>query len=179
MDRTQARREVSQDPLRRGASEEAENECVTAGLDVIEGLLEGSRWAAMEREAQRKDLLREADRQTRMDRVDPRLDRLVELNAEALGLKEGKRKVETLNGLLNRPKKGGLILTDARKRWLVKPKSGPSRAIGPTAELESRPLLVSRWMREEGMFTTDLDRFKGSQELFGMQWRWRSSRSRT
>ena len=93
----------------------------------------------------------------------------MELNAEALGLKEGKRKVETLNGLLNRPKKGGLILTDARERWLVKLRSSPSRANGPTAELESRPLLVSRWMREAGTFTTDLDRFKGSQELFGMQ----------
>ena len=169
MDRTQARREVSQDPLRRGASEEAENERVTAGLDVIEGLLEGSRWAAMEREAQRKDLRWEADRQTRKDRVDPRLDRLVELNAEALGLKEGKRKVETLNGLLNRPKKGGLILTDARKRWLVKPRSGPSRANRLTAELESRSLLVSRRMRKKGTVLTDLDRFKGSQELFGMQ----------
>ena len=116
MDRTQARREVSQDPLRRGASEETETECVTDGLDAKEGLLRGGHWAAMEREAQRKDLQWEADRQTRTDRVDPRLDRLVELNAEALGLKEGKRKVETLNGLLNRPKKGGLILTDARKR---------------------------------------------------------------
>ena len=151
---------------------------MTAGLDATEGLLEGSRWAAMEREAQRKDLRWEADRQTRKDRVDPRLDRLVELNAEALGLKEGKRKVEMLNGLLDRPKKGGLILTDARERWLVKLRSSPSRANGPTAELESRPLLVSRWMREAGTFTTDLDRFKGSQELFGMQWRRRSSRSR-
>ena len=101
----------------------------------------------------------------------------MELNAEALGLKEGKRKVETLNGLLNRPKKGGLILTDARKRWLVKPRSGPSRANGLTAELESRSLLVSRRMRKKGTVLTDLDRFKGSQELFGMQWRRRLSRS--
>ena len=169
MDRTQARREVSQDPLRRGASEEAENERVTDGLDVTEGLLEGSHWAAMEREAQRKDLHWEADRQTRTDRVDPRLDRLVELNVEALGLKEGRRKAETLNGLLNRPKKGGLILTDARNRWLVKPKSGPPRATRPTAELESRPLLVSRRMRKRGPFVVDLDRFRDSQELFGMQ----------
>ena len=45
---------------------------MTDGLDAKEGLLSGGHWAAMEREAQRKDLLWEADRQTRMDRVDPR-----------------------------------------------------------------------------------------------------------
>ena len=179
MDRTQARREVSQDPLRRGARGEAETERVTAGQDALEGLLEGSRWAAMEREAQRKDLHWEADRQTRKDRVDPRLDRLVELNVEALGLKEGRRKAETLIGLLDRPKKGGLILTDARERWLVKPRSGPSRANGPTAELESRPLLVSRQTRRKGTVLTDLDRSKGSQEVFGKRWRPRRFRSQS
>ena len=128
---------------------------MTDGLGVKEGLRNGGHQAAVEREAQMEGLLREADRQTRTDRVDPRLDRLVELNVEALGLKEGRRMVETLIGLLDRPKKGGLILTDARKRWLVKPRSSPSRGNGPTAELESRPLLVSRRMKREGMASTD------------------------
>ena len=142
---------------------------MTDGLDAKEGLLSGGHWAAMEREAQRKDLLWEADRQTMMDRVDPRWDRLVELNAEARGPKKGKRKAGTLNGLLDRPMKGGLNLTDARKRRLVKPRSSPPRANRLTAELESRPLLVSRRMRKEGTVLADLDRSKGSQEVFGMR----------
>ena len=44
----------------------------TDGLDATEVLLNGGQWTAKEREAQMEGLLREAERQTRMDRVDPR-----------------------------------------------------------------------------------------------------------
>ena len=135
----------------------------------MEGLRKGSHQVALEREAQRQDLLWEAERQTRvrrvdprwdrLRRVDPRWDRLVELNAEARGPKKGKRKAETLEGLLNRPKKGGLnLMKDARKRRLMEPRGSPPRAIRLTAELESRPLLMSRRMRKKGIISTDLDR---------------------
>ena len=101
----------------------------------------------------------------------PRWDRLEELNAEARGPKEGKRKAGTLKELLNRPKKGGLDLTDARKRRLVEPKSGPSRANRPTAEPERRPLrMTSRKTRAKGTVLTDRDRSTGSREVFGMRW---------
>ena len=99
--------------------------------------------------------------------MDPRWDRLEELDAEARGPKEGKRKAGTLKGLLNRPMKGGLNLTDARKRRLVEPMSSPPRAIRLTAELESRPLLVSRQTRRKGTVLTDLARSKVSQDVFG------------
>ena len=39
--------------------------------------------------------------------VELNVDRLVEPDAEARGPKEGKRKAGTLNGLLDRPMKGG------------------------------------------------------------------------
>ena len=129
-----------------------------AGLDAMEGLLEGSHQMALERDAQMEDLLWEADRQTRIHRVDPRWEKLVELNAEARGPKKGKRKAGTLKGLLNRPMKGGLDLKDARKRRLVEPRGSPPRAIRLTAELVSRPQLMSRRMRKKGTVLTDLDR---------------------
>ena len=52
-DRTQARLEESQDPLRRGSREEAETELENAGLDAMERLRNGSHRVALEREAQR------------------------------------------------------------------------------------------------------------------------------
>ena len=82
----------------------------------------------------------------------------MELNAEARGPKKGRRKAETLKGLLNRPTKGGLDLKDARKRRLVEPRGSPPRAIRLTAELRSRPLLTSRRMRKKGTVLMDLDR---------------------
>ena len=143
------------------------------GLDATEALRKGS-WTAKERGAQVTRLLREAERQTRMDRVDPRGQleeqmQLVEQNAEAQRSRKDRRKAGIQEGLLNRPMKGGLNLTDARKRRLVKPRSSPPRASRLTAELESRSLLVSRRMRKKGTVVTDLDRFKGSQEVFGMR----------
>ena len=91
----------------------------------------------------------------------------MELNAEARGPKKGRREAGMLKGLLNRPMKGGLDLTDARKRRLVEPMGSPPRAVRLTAELESRPLLVSRQTRRKGTVLTDLARSKGSQEVFG------------
>ena len=165
-----------------------------AGLDAMEGLLEGSHQMALERDAQMEDLLWEADRQIRIHRVDPRweklvelnaeargpmkgrrkaldVDRLVELNAEARRPMKGRRKAEVMEGLLNRPMKGGLnLMKDARKRRLVEPRGRPPRATRLTAELRSRPLLTSRWMRMKGPFSMDLDRSEDSQEVFGMRW---------
>ena len=124
----------------------------------------------MEREAQMEGLLTEADRQTRTDRGTPRWCRFEELDAEARGPKEGKRKAGKSKKLLNCPKKGSLMnLTDARKRWLVRPMSGSPRAMVPTAVLKSRPLLVSRWMRRKGTVLMDLARFRDYQEVFGMR----------
>ena len=69
----------------------------------------------------------------------------MELNAEARGPKKGRREAGTLKGLLNRPMKRGLDLTDARKRRLVDLRGSPPRANGLEAELEGRLLLEGRW----------------------------------
>ena len=146
----------------------------------MEGLLSGGHWAALEREAQMEGLLREADRQTRTDRGSPRWDRLEELNAEARGPKEGKRKAGTLKKLSDSPTKGSLMnLENARKRRLVKPRSSPPRAERPTAVLESRPLLVSRRKEEEAVASTDRDRSRGSREPSGKRLITGRSRNRT
>ena len=140
---------------------------MTDGLGGQEGLRSGGHQAAVEREAQMEGLLREADRQTRTDPgAAPRWDRLEELNAEARGPKEGKRKAGTLKKLLDCPTKGSLMnLENARKRRLVEPRSIPPRAKRPTAVLESRPLLVSRRKEEEAVASTDWDQSMGSQEV--------------
>ena len=65
----------------------------------------------------------------------------------------------------NRPTKGGLDLTDARKRRLVDLRGSPPRANGLEAELEGRPLLEGRC--EKRMTLTDLVRFEVFQEVFG------------
>ena len=72
-------------------------------------------------------------------------------------------------GLLNRPMKGGLDLTDARKRRLVEPMGSPPRANGLEAELKRRLLLVSRWKRRRRTTSMGLDRFRDSQDVFGMR----------
>ena len=64
-----------------------------------------------EREAQVARLLREAERQTRMDRVDPRRQleeqmQLVEQDAKARRSMKDMRKAGTRKGLLTRPTKG-------------------------------------------------------------------------
>ena len=117
------RKEESTDPLREAAHQGPEGEREAHGLDAIGELRIGS-WTVMERGAQVTGLLREAERQTRLDRVDPRgqleeQTQLVEQNAEAQRPRKGRRKAGTRIGLLTRPKKGGLDLMDARKRRLV------------------------------------------------------------
>ena len=93
----------------------------------------------------------------------------MEQNAEAQRSRKDKRKAGMLEGLLNRPMKGVMNLRDARKRRLVDLWDSPLVVDRLTAELESRSLLVSRRMRKKGTVLTDLDRFKGSQEVFGMR----------
>ena len=79
------RREESKDPLLENAREGLVMERKTDGLDAKEALLEGS-WKAKEREAQKKELLREVERRTWTHRADPRwqlveqMDQLVEQN---------------------------------------------------------------------------------------------------
>ena len=117
------RLEESKDPLLENAREGLVMERKTDGLDVKEVLLEGSR-KAKEREAQKKELLREVERRTWTHRVDPRwqleeqMDQLLEQN-DARRPRKGRRKVGTWKGLLYHPKKGDLNLEDAWKRRLV------------------------------------------------------------
>ena len=59
------------DPLRENAHGGLAMERKAYGLDATEVLQRGS-WTAMERGARMTGLLREAERQTRMNRVDPR-----------------------------------------------------------------------------------------------------------
>ena len=134
------------------------------GLDATEALRKGS-WTAKERGAQMIGLLREAERQTRLNRVDPRWEQLEEQNAEARGPTKGRRKAGKRTGLSNRPTKGGLDLMDARKRRLVDLRGSPPRANGLEAELEGRLLLEGRC--EKRMTLTDLVRFEDFQEVFG------------
>ena len=65
------RKEEPQDPRGGAAHFGPERKLEADGLDVMEVLRAGS-WTVTERGAQVMQLLREVDRQTRMDRVDPR-----------------------------------------------------------------------------------------------------------
>ena len=128
------------------------------GLDATEGLQKGS-WTAMERGARMTGLLREAERQTRMDRVDPRGQleeqmQLVEQNANAQRSRKDRRKAGTRKGLLTRPTKGGMDLRDARKRRLVNLWDSPLVVDRLKAELESRHRLEDRMWKKRRRTTS-------------------------
>ena len=170
------REEESQDPLREAAHRGPEGEREAHGLDAKGELRIGS-WTVKERGAQMTGLLREVERQTRMDRVDPRRQleeqtQLVEQNAEARRPREGRRKAITRKGLLTRPTKGGMDLRDARRRRLANLRGSPLLVDRPKAELESRHRLRSgtpRWRRRTP--STATVRWQDFQEVSGMQWR--------
>ena len=177
-------KEESTDPLKDAAQEGPEGKREADGLDAMEVLRAGS-WTVTERGAQVMQLLREVERQTRMDRVDPRVqleeqDQLVEQNAEAQRSRKDRRKAGTQEGLLNRPRKGLMNLRDARRRRLVNLRDSPLLVDRPMAELKSRHRLRSgtrkRRKRTTLMRTV---RWQDSQEVFGMQWRVGRSRSRS
>ena len=112
-----------------------------------------------EREAQVTRLLREAERQTRMDRVDPRRQleeqmQLVEQDAKARRSMEDMRKAGTRKGLLTRPTKGGMDLRDARKRRLVDLWDSPLVVDRLKAELESRRRLEDRMWKKRRRTTS-------------------------
>ena len=159
------RLEESQDPLRRTAHEGLVEERKANGLDATEALQEGSR-TAKERGAQMTGLLREVERQTRMDRVDPRWKQLEEQKAEAKARKRW-RKAGRWTGLLNYPMKGDLDLMDARKRRLEGLRGSPPRADRLAAELTGRHLLEGRPKKRQRTTLMDPDRFVDFQEVFG------------
>ena len=112
-----------------------------------------------EREAQVARLLREAERQTRMDRVDPRRQleeqmQLVEQDAKARRSMKDMRKAGTRKGLLTRPTKGGMDLRDARKRRLVDLWDSPLVVDRLKAELESRHRLEDRMWKNRRRTTS-------------------------
>ena len=151
------RLEESQDPLRRTAHEGLAEERKANGLDATEALQEGSR-TAKERGAQMTGLLREVERQTRFNRVDPREEQLEEQMAEARGPMKGRRKAGTWKGLLNHPKKGEMDLTDARGRRPEGLRGSPPRADRLAAELTSRHLLEGRPKKRQRTTLMDPDR---------------------
>ena len=164
------RLEESQDPLRRTAHEGLAEERKTDGLDATEVLLEGSR-TAKERGALMTGLLREVERQTRLNRVDPREEQLEEQMAEARGPMKGRRKAGMWKGLLNHPRKGEMDLTDARERWPEGLRGSPPRAEGLAAELTSRHLLESKPKKRKESTWMDPDRFVIVLEVFGTRLR--------
>ena len=100
-------------------------------------------WAVKEREAQMTGLLREAERQTRMDRVDPRGQleeqmQLVEQDAEAQRSMKDRRKAGNMMDLWNRNPRKGQDSDIARERWTARLRGSPSGAEGRQAELLSR-----------------------------------------
>ena len=120
-----------------------------------------------------------------MDRVDPRGQleeqmQLVEQNAKAQRSRKDRRKAGTRKGLLTRPTKGGMDLRDARKRRLVDLWDSPLVVDRLKAELESRHRLEDRmWKKRRRTTSMETVRWQDSQEVFGMQWRLRRSRSRS
>ena len=138
----------------------------------MEGLLNGGHQAALEREAQRKDLLWEADRQTRTDRGSPRWDRLEELDAEAHWPRKGSREaLKKRKKLLTHPTKGDLGLMIARRRLLTRPEGSPPGANRLMAVPEGRQLRrKDRREKAERPVLTDLDRSTTTQEVFGKRW---------
>ena len=117
-------------------------------------------------------LLREADRQTQTDRVDPRWNRLEELNAEAYWPTKGSREArEKRMELSTHPTKGDLTLTTARRRLLTKPRGSPSGASRLMAVPEGRQLRKKdRKAKARRPILTDLDRSTDTQEVFGKRW---------
>ena len=81
---------------------------------------------------------------------------------------------------MSRPKKGSLEPGSARRRLLARPRGSLPKANRLMAEPEGRQRRRKKDRREKakGTVLTDLDRFKGSQEVFGMRWRPRRFRSR-
>ena len=136
------------------------------GLDATEVLQKGGQ-TAMERGAQMTGLLREVERQTRLNRVDPREEQLEEQMAEARGPMKGRRKAGTWKGLLTHPKKGEMDLTDARERRLEGLRGSPPRADRLAAELTGRHLLEGRPKKRQRTTLMDPDRFVVFLEVFG------------
>ena len=105
-------------------------EGTAVGRDVTEGMPSGRRQRTRKRGDWLEELLREVIRQAVMDRVDPRWDRNAEAHWPTKGSREaGQERME----LLNRPTKGDLTLTTARKRRLTKPRGSPFGASRPRA----------------------------------------------
>ena len=171
------RKEEPQDPRGGAAHFGPERKLEADGLDMMEVLRAGS-WTVTERGAQVMQLLREVERQTRMDRVDPRVqleeqNQLVEQIAEAQRSMKDRRKAGTQEGLLNRPRKGLMNLRDARRRRLDL-RDSPLLVDRPMAELKSR---YRPWSgtprRRRRTSSTGAVRRQDSQEVFGAQWRTR------
>ena len=100
-----------------------------------------------EREAQVTRLLREAERQTRMDRVDPRGQleeqmQLVEQDAKAQRSTKDRRKAGTMMDLWNHDPRKGENSKIARERWTARLRGSPSGAEGKKAEPRSRRLEI-------------------------------------
>ena len=143
-------------------------EGTAVGRDVTEGMPSGRRQRTRKRGDWLEELLREVIRQAVMDRVDPRWDRNAEAHWPTKGSREaGQERME----LLNRPTKGDLTLTTARKRRLTKPRGSPFGASRPRAVPEGRQLRKKdRRVKARRPSSTDLDRSTDTQEVFGKRW---------